>query len=405
MAAEPRRPLEGVKCVAVTMFQQGPVAFAHMADLGADVIKIEPPGRGEDGRRLLFNPNQYPLSPYFETNNRGVRDLTLNFQKEEGLKILYELVKDADIFAQNFRPDVPRRYHFAYEDLVKVNPGIIYLTMSAYGPDGPNADLPGTDAVAQAQGGIASTYGDPNRMYTGQAAISDETGAITNFGAMMVALYHKRMTGEGQKIETSLLGGTVRLMGFSMTRAVMLNDITPPSRSRINPGLSPGITTTFYDKDGKPFTLQVNGEDRWVKGMEAAGFMKGLIECGCGKLGDIANSPELQKAFFSYLDTQFAKGTREEWLKKLRSADVVCAPLYNLIEAGNDPDAIANRYTITVDHPKYGKIREVGYPWKFSKTPARAGIAPELGEHTVPILKNLGYKDAQIEELRNKGVI
>ena len=141
--AESHLPLKGVKCVCVIMFQQVPVAFSMMADLGAEVIKIEPPGTGERGRKVLLFPG-LPLSPYFETNNRGFKGLTLDIQKKKGLEILYKLVKDADIFAENFRPGVAERHHFAYEDLEKINPGIIYLASSAYGPDGPNAMLPGS---------------------------------------------------------------------------------------------------------------------------------------------------------------------------------------------------------------------------------------------------------------------
>ena len=124
--AESRLPLEGVKCVCIIMFQQLPVAFSMMADLGAEVIKIEPPGTGERGRKMGLFPG-LPLSPYFETNNRGFKSLTLNIQKKKGTEILYKLVKDADIFAENFRPGVAERHHFAYEDLEKINPGIIYL--------------------------------------------------------------------------------------------------------------------------------------------------------------------------------------------------------------------------------------------------------------------------------------
>ena len=179
--AESRLPLEGVKCVCVIMFQQVPVAFTMMADLGAEVIKIEPPGTGERGRKL--DRSLGAISPYFETNNRGFKGMTLNIQKKKGVEILYKLVKDADIFAQNFRPGVAERRHFAYEDLEKINPGIVYLSSSAYGQDGPNALLSGTDLVAQAVGGIASLFGEKgSRMTLGQHAVADETGAMVNFG-------------------------------------------------------------------------------------------------------------------------------------------------------------------------------------------------------------------------------
>jgi crotonobetainyl-CoA:carnitine CoA-transferase CaiB-like acyl-CoA transferase len=223
--------LEGVKCVCVIMFQQTPVAFSMMADLGAEVIKIEPP-EGELGRQLGVAPG-FPLSPYFETNNRGFKCITLDLKTEKAREILYKLVKDADVFAQNFRPGVAERLGCGYEDLVKINPGIVYLSASAYGPDGPNAKLPGTDGIAQAMGGICFSYGEEgSRVTTGQISVGDETAAFHNFQAVIIALYHKLKTGEGQLIETSLLGSQIRLMGHSMSRVLMTGEQMSRSRMR-----------------------------------------------------------------------------------------------------------------------------------------------------------------------------
>jgi crotonobetainyl-CoA:carnitine CoA-transferase CaiB-like acyl-CoA transferase len=387
------------------MYQQGPVAFSMMADLGAEVIKIERPGTGELGRGLFQRPG-LPFNPYFETNNRGFKGITLNIQHEKGTEILYKLVKDADIFAQNFRLGVAERRGFAYEDLIKVNPSIVYLSMLAYGPDGPLAKLPGTDGVAQAAGGIASTYGEEgSRMMTGQVSVADETAAFINFQAAMVGLYHKKMTGEGQKIETSLLGGQIRLMGFSMTGTLMTGKEMGRSRARVLGGATPNMTASFNDKNGKPFMIQVVGEEPWQKGMAAAGFDKILVEVGCAKLGEVSESKEKTKVFLDTMDRLFATNTREHWLKILRGADIVSAPINTLLEASKDPDVIANQYVTEVDHPRVGKIKEVGFPWKFHKTPAKAGIAPELGEHNNEVYKGLGYSDADIEQFKKEGVI
>ena len=400
-----RRPLDGVKCVCIITFQQGPVAFSMMADLGAEVIKIEQPGIGERGRGVFLGP-EFPLSPYFETNNRGFKSITLNIRHEKGTDILYKLVKDADIFAQNFRPGVAERRGFAYEDLVKVNPSIVYLSMSSYGPDGPSAELPGMDGIAQAMGGISSIYGEESdRMTIGQQSVADETAAYINFQAAMVGLYHKKMTGEGQKIETSLLGGQIRLSGFSMTRYLFTGELSPHGRFRTLSGMAPGIAGSFSDKDGKPFMIQVVGEERWQKGWVAAGFDKTLAEVGCAKLGDVTSSKEKTKLFLDTMDRLFATNTREHWLKILRGADVVSAPFNTLLEASKDPDVIDNNYVTEVDHPRAGKVKEVGFPWKFHKTPARAGIAPDLGEHNNEVYKGLGYSEADIEQFKKEGVI
>jgi len=396
--------LEGVKCVCLIMFQQTPVAFSMMADLGAEIIKIEPP-EGELGRHLGVAPG-FPISPYFETNNRGFKCITLNLKIEKAREILYKLVKDADVFAQNFRPGVAERLGCGYEDLVKINPGIVYLSASAYGPDGPNARLPGTDGIAQAMGGICFSYGEAGtRVTTGQVSIGDETAAFHNFQAVMVGLYHKLKTGEGQLIETSLLGSQIRLMGHSMSRVLMTGDKMLRSRMRFWSGQTPNVTVTFTDKNGKPFIIQVVGEERWRKGLENTGLAEELDKVGCAKLGDVAASPEVRKTFLATMDRLFATNTREHWLKLLREADVVSAPINEIGEAGVDPDVIANNYVIEVDHPRVGKIKEVGYPWKFHKTPAKAGIAPELGQHNSEILKKLGYSNAEIKQFKEEGVI
>ncbi len=402
---ETHGPLAGVKVIGIIMFQQAPVCFAMMADLGAEIIKIERPGTGERGRGLQRWP-EFPVSPYFETNNRGFKCITLNIQHEKSHEILYKLVKDADIFAQNFRPSVAVRHGFTYEDLIKVNPGIIYMSMSAYGPNGPCADLPGTDGIAQASAGTASLFGEEgSRIMTGQHAIADETGAQINFGAALAALYHKVKTGEGQKIETSLLGSSIRHMGFSMTRVLMSGKDLPRGRARVAGGEVPSISCSFNDKNGKPFLIQMVGEELWQKGIKAAGFDKILAEAGCDKLGNIADSPEQTKRFIDTMDKLFATETREHWLKVLRGVDIVSAPINTLLEASRDPDVIANNYVIEVDHPRVGKIKEVGFPWMFSKTPAKAGIAPELGEHNDEIYKGLGYSDADMEQFKKDGVI
>jgi crotonobetainyl-CoA:carnitine CoA-transferase CaiB-like acyl-CoA transferase len=170
-------------------------------------------------------------------------------------------------------------------------------------------------------------------------------------------------------------------------------------------GALEGVTVTFTDKNGKPFIIQVIGEERWRKGLENTGLADELDKVGCAKLGDIAASPKKRKTFTDTMDRLFATNTREHWLSLLREADVVSAPINNVAEAGAHPDVITNQYIIEIGHPKVGKIKEVGFPWKFHKTPAKAGIAPELGEHNNEILKGLGYSDADIRQLKDEKII
>jgi crotonobetainyl-CoA:carnitine CoA-transferase CaiB-like acyl-CoA transferase len=179
----------------------------------------------------------------------------------------------------------------------------------------------------------------------------------------------------------------------------------PRGRARVLGGASTGLAGSFNDKNGKGFAIQVVGQESWQKGMQAAGFMEKLTEVGCGKLAEVAESEDKTKLFLETMDKIFATNTREYWVKTLREFDVVCAPINTVLETSKDPDVIANNYITEVDHPKAGKIKVVGFPWKFSKFKLKAGIAPELGEHNRVILKGLGYSDTEMEQLKKDGVI
>lgn len=398
-------PLEGVKVVTCSTAQAGTVPYSLMADLGADVIKIEIPGIGDNSRTQSILPG-HP-STFFETNNRGVKSLTLNLKKPQALEILYKLVEQADIFGQNFRPGAAEKNGFGYEDLKKVNPKIVYASISGYGPDGPNAALPGTDAMGQALGGIAEAYATPGQpLRTGIVSVADETCAYLTFGGVLAALYHAQKTGHGQKIETSLLGGQVRLMGWTLTTAMWRGTDPVTGQVRVaGTADRPAISANFADRDGKPFVFQLNGRT-WQKAMEALGFFEELEAAGFADLGVIVTSAEQREKMLALLDKCFARDVRDRWVDILRKADIVTAPVNTMLEASNDPDVLANGYITEVEYPEHNKTVKVhGSPWKFSETPAQVGVAPKLGEHTDEILTGLGLSDAEIETYRQDGVI
>ena len=402
---QPRGPLDGVKVVACSTAQAGTVPYVLMADLGAEVIKIEAPGVGDKSR----NSEQMPGFPstYFETNNRGVKSLTLNLKAPEGKEILYKIVKEADVFGQNFRPGAADQNGFGYEDLRKVNPKIVYVSVSGYGPMGPHAMLPGTDAMAQALGGIAEAYSVPGQpLKTGIVSVADETCAILAFAGILAGLYCAKTTGVGQKIETSLLGGQIRLMGWTLTTTMWKEKNPVTGQARIaGTAERPRISASFNDINGNPFVFQMGG-DKWKTAMSALGFYGNLEEMGFGDLGVIVTSEEKRTLMLKTLDELFATDTRDKWVEVLRNADIVSAPINTLLEASNDPDVLANGYVTEVEYPKFGKKLKVhGSPWRFSETPVSIGIAPELGEHNVPILTKLGYNDGEIQTLRDKKII
>ena len=404
--SEPHGPLQGVRVVACSTAQAGTVPYMLMADLGAEVIKIEVPEGGDNSRGSTVLPG-FP-STYFETNNRGVRSLTLNLKTEEGRDILKKLVARADIFGQNFRPGAAEKNGFGYDELRRINPKLVYISISGYGPKGPNAHLPGTDSMAQALGGIAQAYATPGQpLKTGIVSVADETCAILAFGGALAALTHARATGIGQKVDCSLLGGQIRLMGWTLTTAMWRNRDPVTGQARITGTAErPGISASFNDGDGKPLVFQLNGARAWRSAMTALGFYERLEREGFGDLGIVIDSEEKRAALLSLLDELFATGPRDEWVAKLRAADIVAAPINTLLEASNDPDVVANGYVAEIDYPKYGKRLKVnGSPWQFSETPARIGTAPELGADNDAVLAELGYAPAQIRDLRERKII
>jgi crotonobetainyl-CoA:carnitine CoA-transferase CaiB-like acyl-CoA transferase len=404
--SEPHGPLQGVKVVSCSTAQAGTVPYMLMADLGADVIKIETPDGGDPSRRMSILPGM--PSTFFETNNRGVKSLTLNLKVPEGRAILHKLVARADIFGQNFRPGAAEKNGFGWEDLRKVNPKLVYVSISGYGTRGPNGHLPGTDSMAQALGGIAEAYSMPGqKMRTGIVSVADESCAMLAFGGALAALTHARTTGVGQKVELSLLGATVRLMGWTLTTTMWRNANPVTGQARVTgTAQRPGISASFNDRDGKPLVFQLTGPEDWSQAMTALGFYERLKRAGFEHLGVIIDNDARRTELLALLDELFATGAREDWVAKLRAADIVSAPINRLLEASDDADVRANGYVTEIDYPKHDKRLKVhGTPWQFSATPAKVGVAPELSQHTDAVLGELGYSAEQIADLRQRKII
>jgi crotonobetainyl-CoA:carnitine CoA-transferase CaiB-like acyl-CoA transferase len=223
---------------------------------------------------------------------------------------------------------------------------------------------------------------------------------------MLAALHCARTQGIGQKVDCSLLGGQIRLMGWTLTTAMWRNRNPVTGQARITgTPQRPGMSASFNDMNGKPLVFQLNGSE-WKDAMTALGFYEALEKAGFGDLGVAVVSEEQKDKLLKTLDGLFATGPREKWVELLRAEDIVSAPINTLLEASNDPDVIANGYVTEVDYPKYGKKLKVhGSPWNFSETPARVGIAPELGQHNDAVLRELGYSAADIEGFKARNVI
>ena len=243
-------------------------------------------------------------------------------------------------------------------------------------------------------------------MRTGIASVADETCAILAFGGALAALTHARATGVGQKVELSLLGSIVRLLGWTFTTTLWRGTDPVTGQARVaGTRERPAMSASFSDRDGKPFVMQL-ARDQWKEALVALGFFEAMDKAGFGQLGVAMESDEVREALLKKLGELFATGSRDEWVARLRGGDIVSAPINTMLEAVVDPDVVANGYVAEVDYKKYGKRLKVhGTPWQFSETPAKIGTAPELGEHNNEVLGGLGYSAAEISDFRARKVI
>ena len=389
-------PLEEIKVVDFTQYQQGTVCTEMLADWGADVIKVEPRSVGEPGRGgNPWGPKGVPV--YFEAYNRNKRSITIDLKKEKGKEIVYRLVKTADIFAQNFRPGVAERLGFGYKALSCLNPRIIYLSGSGFGLNGPLRNRPGFDSVGQAMGGLMSINAQPGSTeHLVGAGVGDQTGGFLLSWGALLALLNRERTGEGQEVDVSLIGSVVALQGATFLAHLITGHIPQKRRGRITTTI---FASSFTGKDGKSFIIQTVGAEKRDRVFELAGLDKDP------RFDTREKRHQNEEEMFAAFDALFATKDRDEWLKLLIDKDIVCAPVYNYAEVATDPQVLENEYVVEINHPTEGAVKIIGNPIHFSKYKARIGVAPLLGQHADEILKEAGYSETEIAELREQEVI
>jgi CoA:oxalate CoA-transferase len=389
-------PLEGIRVVDFTQYQQGTMCTEMLSDWGADVIKVEPRLIGEPGRGgNPWGPMGVPV--YFEAYNRNKKSITVDLKKEKGKEIVYRLVKTADIFAQNFRPGVAERLGFGYKALSDINPRIIYLSGSGFGLKGPMWDRPGFDSVGQAMGGIMSITGPPGSPdQTIGAGIGDQTGGFLLSWGALLALIDRGRTGQGQEVDVSLIGSVVALQGATLLANPLTGHVPKKSKGRITTTI---FACSFMAADGKSFIIQTVGGEKRDKVFTIAGLDKDP------RFDTKEKRKQNQEEMIDAFQAVFSSKPREEWLKILVEADVVCAPVYNHAEVSADPQVIANEYIVDINHPTEGPIRVLGNPIHLGKHKARIGVAPLLGQHTDEVLKEAGYSGDEITRLKEEEVV
>ena len=392
-------PLEGIRVLDFTIAQQGAYATLLMADMGAQVIKVEEPGRGEIGR-VLGMDRKRGVSAYFLAINRGKKSLTLDLKSERGREIALRLARDCDVVAHNFRPGVMERLGLGYEAFNRANPGVIYAGASAFGAKGRLGWKPGNDILAQAMSGLMSTTGEDETPLPTGVAIADHIGAVTLALGIVSALFARERTGRGQAVEASLLGSMLAGQSWELTHYLMTGEKLPKG-GRGNSHLTL-LWYTYRTADGY---MAVGGvyPERWpafCRAIDRPALETDGRFAGVG--GRIRGRDELNRL----LDEHFSTRPTADWLERLEAADIFCAPVYDYAQVAAEPQVYDNGYLVPVEHPQLGAITAVNCPIAFSETPASAAPAPpDLGEHTSEVLQAFGYGGEEIERLREEGVV
>ncbi len=397
-------PLDGITVLDMTIWQNGPFATTMLSDMGASVIKIEDPVNGDPGRAMSArSPKPRPINVYFETMNRNKRSMTLNLKSPEGRDIFMAMAKKADVVTQNFRLGVVEKLGVGYESVRKVNPRIIYGSVTGLGDLGPDARDPVFDIVGQARGGFTWLMSTPDEEVTYKVAggLADQTGAIILAYGIMSALVARERFGVGQHVQTSQLGGQLTLQAMALNFYLMAGNLFTHGRRQEagNP-----LWNLYRCSDGKWIALGCNQSDRyWADFCEVIGAPELLED---PRFKDHLTRYGNCKPLIETLDRLFANRPRDEWVRLLKARSIIAGPVQTHEDIPKDPQVIANNYVTEVPHPVHGKLRQVGVTVKLSETPAQArSAAPEFGQHTEEVLQEFGYSWEQIAGLRERGVL
>ena len=393
------RPLDDLFVVDLSRILSGPVCSMMLADMGAEVIKVEPPPHGDDSR-LWGPPFVGGISTYFHSINRGKKSLGLNLKTEAGKRILWELIERADIVLENFRPGVLAGLGFGYDATTTRNPRLIYCSISGFGQTGPYRDRPGYDVVAQGEGGLMDLTGYPDQPPAKVgASISDIVSGMYACQGILLALLARHRTGKGQFIDISLLDSTVSLLTYQ-SLMYLTTGKAPGRMGTRHPSIVP--YECFQVKDGF-VNIGVTNQKQWTAFCHVLG-LPGLAtdERFATMKERLAHYDTLKEIITPPLRAM----TREAAIAALSQAEIPVGPVNTLAEILEDPHIRARDMILELTHPEYGPIKQLGLPIKMSETPGIvAGPPPRFGEHNEQVLSMLGYEDDVIEECRRLGVV
>lgn len=401
MTTPTTKPLAGIKVLDLTRVLSGPYCGQMLFDQGAEVIKIENPAHGDDSR--LFQPFKNGRSLYYTFINSGKKSLTLNFKNPKAVEILTELIKTADVLLENFRPGVMKKFGLDYESVKKINPRLVYTSISGFGQTGPDAEKPSYDILAQARGGLMSLTGlpDNNEPVLVGVSLSDILAGVFAAGAVTTALYQREKTGEGQHIDISMLDCQIAVLESAMMR-YQATRISPKPVGCRHPTEAP--FQSFHASD-RPFVLAAIAGD--------AMFHR-LCDCiGRPEMGrdpEFSTTPARQKnvtKLSKLLQDVFITRPAAEWVALLEENRIPVSLIQNLEEVSNDPQVLARHMLIDAQDKELEGIKLPGCPIKMSGSEEILSRppAPKLGENNAEVLAGIGYSETDVARLKQEEII
>jgi crotonobetainyl-CoA:carnitine CoA-transferase CaiB-like acyl-CoA transferase len=401
-------PLEGIRIIDWTIWQQGPVSTTMLADLGAEVIKIEERVGGDPGRGIFkIGGGDVADRPnfYFEACNRNKKSITLDLKQPEARQIVYDLVAKSDVFVQNFRKGVAGRLGLDYETLKQHNPKLIYASATGYGPEGPDSGEPSFDMLGLARSGIMLAVGEPDMEPLGiGGGIADQMGAIMLAYGILAALLARERHGVGQQVDASHLGSMMMLQGLSVHCKLLAGFAFGRSARRKagNP-----LWNHYKCGDDKWLALAMLQSDRyWADFARDVGRPELATD---ERFSNAKVRAAHAEECVAILDEVFASKSRDEWLKHLREApgDFIVTLVNSIDDLPEDPQVLANDYIVDFEHPIHGATKMLGMPVRLSETPGSVRTAaPEFGQHTEEVLLDLlEYDWDRIADLRKREVL
>jgi len=391
------QPLEGIKVIDLTRILSGPYCTMTLGDLGAEVIKIESP-KGDDTRQW-GPPFIKGESAYYLSINRNKKSIVLNLKEEKGKEIFLNLIQDADVVVENFRPGTMNKLGIGYDVLKEHNPRIILASISGFGQTGTYSQKPGYDILAQGMGGLMSVTGEPDRrpVKAGFSIADVGTGMWAAFG-VLVALHERTRSGKGQWIDTSLLDTIVSWQTY-LAGNYFASEIDPQPLGDAHPNIVP--YQGFEASDGY-IIIAVGNDNLWGKFIDIIGLNSLKDE----KYATNPQRVKYREEVITLLEEVFQTKTVEEWITLLEAAKIPCGPVNKISNILTDPHILEREMVVEREHPNIGTIKMLGTPVKFSRTPGEIkSVPPQLGEHTNEILEALGYSEQEIFELVNMNII